>query len=139
MDLMIVGFIIFTLITLIFGVYIKIFFIDLSERNDYEFYVDDWDSFDIAVHYLSYVLHKYMKNNSDGYTSTPKDKIPASVTEQWTSVWFQAKARLIRIEESYKKDLEALIISMKSKAIDIGLFKYNSNQVKTEAQSYLDY
>ena len=135
MELFVVGFIIFMLITLVFGIYIKVFIIDLKLRNVSSFILDDWDGFDIAVHYLNYVLHKYMKENSN--ISMSEEQIPAAVKEQWTSIWFQAKDRLINMEESYKRDLEALIINMKSKAIDIGLFKYDTSPIKSNVNTYL--
>ena len=131
MELLFIGFTIFTLITLIFSFYIKIFIVDFFPKYRENSYLDNWDNFDISIHYLSYSLHKYIKKTNSS--------IPLSAIEQWISIWFQARNELIHIEGSNKTDLEALIMNMKSKAIDIGLFKYDTNLIKTKAQPYRYY
>jgi hypothetical protein len=131
MEFIFVCIIIVCLFVLTFSFYIKIFIIDFPQRNESYLYFNDWDSFDIAVHYLNFVLNKYMKKNINSSVSFQGAQIPGYVTEQWTSIWYQANSHLIHINEVRKKDLELLIMNMKSKAIDLGLFKYNINRMNS--------
>ena len=131
MEFIIVCLIIFILFILILSFYLKIFLIDFPQRDDSNMHLNDWDALDIAIHYLNFVLNKQSKihiNRSDGLN---KGQIPACVSEQWTSIWYQANNHLVNINESKKKDLELLIINMKSKAIDLGLFQYQANQINS--------
>jgi hypothetical protein len=137
MDFIIVCLMILSLFALTFGFYVKIFIIDFPQRDELDLSVNNWDAFDIAIHYLNYALNKYWKKNYNSPQPFIKGQIPAAVSEQWTSIWHQANRYLTDVEEAYKKDLEVLIINMKSKAIDIGLFKYNTNQMRNVPRSFM--